>query len=396
METQVNQKHLYIDKRKVMETQIICQGIGYTPLKLRNDSDNNSAMGQEMVVGVSANMIADFTIATIEDLVDLFYRRPDELSYDEFVAILYSSIESAIHSGAKTGIASILKEALGVETLGEMTINLTSGVFYDYSISAYKHYTGEIDADQLIGRTTKSVLDNVLGSLTGAAWEYGKDICKHIVGLGATIGSALASPAGVIMGSMLCTGITACIRNVIIDNAQKDAYARVEDSLGAFYRQLENNESTSVIPLKIVDDISEFAGTSGFSLKGLIPMYNIISDFEEYMYRKNVLVNMEKEFLDKRQKWDLKAYQMKQTMLDMQRQRVKQLEIKFNLAVEELKREFELKLRYGVEEQYSQYLSAAKYINGEIETKRSELIKIENDRSSIADNFSLRKKPIGN
>ncbi len=56
-----------------------------------------------------------------------------------------------------------------------------------------------------------------------------------MVGLGATIGSALATPVGVIMGSFLCTGMTAFMRTAIINNAKQDAYERIEESLGAFY-----------------------------------------------------------------------------------------------------------------------------------------------------------------
>ena len=374
-----------------METQVMYQGIGYAPLRLKNENDNNLSGFSELSVEIGGSMIASFTVSTVEDLVDLFYRRANELSYNEFAIILSNSMTEAMHEGAKTGISSILKEALGVETLGEMAIDFTSGFFYDYSRSAYKHYIGEIDADQLIERTTKSVLDNVLGSLTGAAWGYGKKICSQIVGLGATIGTALATSAGVIMGSMFCTGVATCIRTTIINNAQKDAYARLEDSLGSFYYRLEQ-ESTSMIPLQIVDDISDFTGTSGFSLKGLIPMYNIISDFEEYKYRKNILANMEKEFIDRRKEWDFKACQMKETMLDMQRQRVTQLEMKYNVAMEELKREFGLKVRYGVEEQYCQYLAAVQYINGAIVTKRSELRKIEKDHCIISNDFRLKRE----
>lgn len=375
-----------------METQMLYQGIGYAPLRLRNESDNNIIGTSELAVEVGGNMIASFAVSTIEELVDLFYRRPDELSYSEFAAVLSNSMTEAMHDGTKTGISSILKEALNVETFGEIAIDFTSGFFYDYSRSAYKHYRGEIDADQLIESTTRSVLDNVLGSLTGAAWGYGKDICGHIVGLGATIGTALATPAGVIMGSVFCTGITACIRTTIINNARKDAYARIEDSLGSFYHRLENQEGTSIIPLQIVDDISGFMGTSGFSLKGLVPMYNIISDFEEYKYRKNVLANMEKEFLARRTEWDYKAYQMKQSMLDLQRQRVARLEMKYDAAVEALRRDFELKVRYGVEEQYQKYLSASQYINGAIETKCSELRKMEKEYADVSENLRLKRE----
>lgn len=184
------------------------------------------------------------------------------------------------------------------------------------------------------------------------------------------------------MGSVFCTGVTAYIRTTIINNAQKDAYARIEDSLGTYYHQLELQDGVSVVPLQIIDDISDFQGTSGFSLKGLVPMYNIISDFEEYNYRKNVLINMEKEFVERRKEWDFRAYQLKQAMIDMQRQRVAQLEVKYNVAMQELKSDFELRIRYGVEEQYQQYLSVAQYINGEIETKRTELQKIEREQKA--------------
>ena len=373
-----------------MEKQTVYQGIGYAPLRLRND--NYISKASELSVEVKGSMIASFAVSTIEDLVDLFYRRSDELSFNEFAEILSNSMTGAMHDGAKTGISSILKEALNVETFGEIAIDFTSGFFYEYSQNAYKHYKGEIDADQLIENTTKSALDNVLGSLTGAAWGYGKNICSNIVGLGATIGTALATPAGVIVGSVFCTGVTACIRTTIINNARKDAYERIENSLGSFYHHLENQEGVSFIPLQIVDDISDFTGTSGFRLKGLIPMYNIISDFEEYKYRKNVLVNMEREFLLKRAEWDYKTYQMKQTMLDMQRQRVGQLEMRYDAAIEELKKDFELKLRYGVEEQYRQYLSAVQYINGQIETKCSELKKMEREHETVSKELKLKRE----
>lgn len=368
----------------MMEENRVYQGIGYAPLRLRNENDNNYVGSTDLAVEVGGSIIASFTVSTIEELVDLFYRRPDELSYSEFTSILSESITGAMHDGAKTGISSILKEIFDVETWGEIAIDFSSGFFYDYSRNAYKHYTGGIDADQMIETTTKSALDNILGSLTGAAWSYGKNICSQIVGLGATIGTALSSPAGVVMGSVFCTGIAACIRTTIITHAQKDAYARIEESMDNFYNCLENQDGLPIIPLQIVDDISDFTGTSGFSLKGLIPMYNVISDFEEYKYRKNVLVNMEKEFLAKRTEWDYKTYQMKQTMLNIQKQRVAQLELKYEVVTEELKRQFEMNVRYGVEQQYRQYLSAAQYINGAIETKTAELRKIESDHSNIS------------
>lgn len=363
-----------------MEELVEYQGIGYAPLKLINEDVYKVIAGQEAAIDVGGSMVASFTLNTFEGLVNLFYKNSDELSYKEFVRVLSNSMTEALHDGTKTGISSVLKEALGLETIGEVAVDFTSGFLYDFSRSAYKHYTGQIHADQLIERTSKSALDNVLGSLTGAAWGFGRRICNDIVGLGATLGSMLASPAGVIMGSMFCTGVTACIRTTIINNAQRDAYARIEDSLGTYYRQLELQDGVSVVPLQIIDGISDFQGTSGFSLKGLVPMYNIISDFEEYNYRKKVLTNMEKEFMERRKEWDFKAYQLKQTMLDMQKQRIAQLEVKYNVAMQELKSDFRLKMKYGVEEQYQQYLSVAQYINGEIETKRSELQKIEREQ----------------
>lgn len=365
-----------------MEKQVEYQGIGYAPLQLINEDVYNVIARQESTIDVGGNMFASFTVNTIEGLVDLFYKNSDELSYKDFVKVLSNSMTEALHDGTKTGISSVLKEALGLETLGEVAIDFTSGFLYDFSRSAYKHYTGEIDADQLLEKTSKSALDNILGGLTGTVWGYGRRICSDIVGLGATIGSMLATPAGVIMGSVFCTGVTACIRTTIINNAQKDAYARIEDSLGTYYHQLELQDGVSVVPLQIIDDISDFQGTSGFSLKGLVPMYNIISDFEEYNYRKNVLINMEKEFVERRKEWDFRAYQLKQAMIDMQRQRVAQLEVKYNVAMQELKSDFELRIRYGVEEQYQQYLSVAQYINGEIETKRTELQKIEREQKA--------------
>ena len=75
---------------------------------------------------------------------------------------------------------------------------------------------------------------------------------------------------------------------------------------------------------------------------------------------------------------------MKQTMLNIQKQRVAQLELKYEVVTEELKRQFEMNVRYGVEQQYRQYLSAAQYINGAIETKTAELRKIESDHSNIS------------
>ena len=84
--------------------------------------------------------------------------------------------------------------------------------------------------------------------------------------------------------------------------------------------------------------------------------------------------------MDRRKEWDFKAYQLKQTMFDMQKRRIAQLEVKYNVAMQELKSDFQLKIQQGVEEQYQQYLSVAKYINGEIETKRSELQKIEKEQ----------------
>lgn len=375
-----------------MEKQVEYQGIGYAPLQLINEDVYKVIARQESTIDVGGNMFASFTVNTIEGLVDLFYKNSDELSYKDFVKVLCNSMTEALHDGTKTGISSVLKEALGLETLGEVAIDFTSGFLYDFSRSAYKHYTGEIDADEFLEKTSKSALDNILGGLTGTVWGYGRRICSDIVGLGATIGSVLATPAGVIMGSVFCTGVTACIRTTIINNAQKDAYARIEDSLGTYYHQLEFQDGVSVVPLQIIDDISDFQGTSGFSLKGLVPMYNIISDFEEYNYRKNVLINMEKEFLERREEWDSRAYQLKQTMLDMQRQRVAQLNIKYNVAMQELKSDFELRIRYGVEEQYQQYLSVAQYINGEIETKRSELQKIEKEQKASVEKQSQKRE----
>ena len=145
-----------------------------------------------------------------------------------------------------------------------------------------------------------------------------------------------------------------------------------------------------MIPLQIIDDISDFKGTTGFGLKGLAPMYNIISDYEEYQYRKNVLANMEKAFAAHRAEWDYQTYQMKQTMLDMQKKRINQLEIKYNTAMEQLKTEFELKVRYGMEEQYRQYLAAARYADGAIIVKREELKKTKMEYRTLTED--IRKK----
>ena len=112
-----------------METQVMYQGIGYAPLRLKNENDNNLSGFSELSVEIGGSMIASFTVSTVEDLVDLFYRRANELSYNEFAIILSNSMTEAMHEGAKTGISSILKEALGVETLGEMAIDFTSGFF---------------------------------------------------------------------------------------------------------------------------------------------------------------------------------------------------------------------------------------------------------------------------
>ncbi len=145
-----------------------------------------------------------------------------------------------------------------------------------------------------------------------------------------------------------------------------------------------------MIPLQIIDDISDFKGTTGFGLKGLAPMYNIISDYEGYQYRKNVLANMEKAFAAHRAEWDYQTYQMKQTMLDMQKKRINQLEIKYNTAMEQLKTEFELKVRYGMEEQYRQYLAAARYADGAIIVKREELKKTKMEYRTLTED--IRKK----
>ena len=102
--------------------------------------------------------------------------------------------------------------------------------------------------------------------------------------------------------------------------------------------------------------------------------------------------SMEREFMLKRAEWDYKTYQMKQTMLDMQRRRVGQLEMRYDVAMEELKRDFELKVRYGVEEQYRQYLSAVQYINGQIETKCSELKKMEREHETVSKELKLKRE----
>ena len=113
-----------------METQTFSQGIGYEPLRLRNDakqSFNIWVSGE--AIGVGGSMIASFAVSTIEVMVDLFYSRPYELSFREFSTILCNSLTGAVHDGAKTGFGSILKEALQAETLGEVAIDFTSVFF---------------------------------------------------------------------------------------------------------------------------------------------------------------------------------------------------------------------------------------------------------------------------
>ena len=81
-----------------MEENRVYQGIGYAPLRLRNENDNNYVGSTDLAVEVGGSIIASFTVSTIEELVDLFYRRPDELSYSEFTSILSESIFSLFSS----------------------------------------------------------------------------------------------------------------------------------------------------------------------------------------------------------------------------------------------------------------------------------------------------------
>ncbi len=129
-----------------MEELVEYQGIGYAPLQLINEDVYKVIAGQEAAIDVGGSMVASFTLNTFEGLVNLFYKNSDELSYKRVCEGFKQFYDRGrLHDGTKTGISSVLKEALCLETIGEVSVDFTSGFLYDFSRSAYKHYTGEID-----------------------------------------------------------------------------------------------------------------------------------------------------------------------------------------------------------------------------------------------------------
>lgn len=351
------------------------QGIGYLDLTI--NGNNNSVIcqaGTNIVSDVLINSSVDFAYSSIVNIANILYKSDYELTQEMFMNAFADALKDAVNTGTKTGFIDLLKEFMKVEDMGATVVEVSGGMFYDVTIEAWKHFNGDIDADELIENISKNTLEDVLGGMTGIVFNYGNKICTDVMGVGISIGTMLGSRVGAISGAVMSMVAVKALKHLIVKTAQKDAYERFYENVNMFY--LEQAERKNMIPLKILDDIEEFQGIKGISFKRLIPMYSIITDFEEYKLRNSVLKGMEYRLKRDMYNLDYKTMLAKQQLYLEYEKEARQAQYRYEEAVEQLKYEFCNRVRAGIESQYKSYLGALRYVNNNMKETHKQLCEI--------------------
>lgn len=348
------------------------QGIGYSELTINGNNNNVICqIGINIASDVFINSSVDFAYSSIVNIANILYKSDQELTQEIFINAFTDALKDAVNTSAKTGFIDLLKEFMKVDDVGATVVEISGGMFYDVTIEAWKHINGDTDADELIENISKNALEDVLGGMTGIMFNYGKKICTDVMGIGISIGTMLGSCVGAISGAVMSTVAVKTLKHFIVKAAQKDAYERFHENVNMFY--LEQAERKNMIPLKILDDIEEFQGIRGISLKRLIPMYSIITDFEEYKLRNSVLKGMENRLKREMYNLDYKTMLTKQQLYLEYEKEAKQAQYRYEEAIEQLKYEFGNRVRVGIESQYKSYLEALNYINNNMEETHKQL-----------------------
>lgn len=354
------------------------QGIGYLELTI-NGNNNNSIcqIGSNITSNIFINSSVDFAYSSIMNIANILYKSDQELTQEMFMKAFGDALKDVVNTGTKTGFIDLLKEFMNVEDMGDIgdigatVVEVSGGMFYDVTVEAWKHYNGDIDADELIENISKNALEDVLGGMTGIMFNYGKKICSDVMGVGISIGTMLGSFVGAISGVVMSTVAVKALKYSIVKVAQKDAYERFHENVNMFY--LEQAEEKNMIPLKILDDIEAFQGIKGISFKRLIPMYSIITDFEEYKLRNSVLKGMEYRLKQDMYNLDYKTMLVKQQLYLEYENETRQAKYRYEEAIEQLKYEFSNRVRTGIESQYKSYLEALRYVNNNMEDTHEQL-----------------------
>lgn len=351
------------------------QGIGYAELTINGNNNNTICqIGINTVSDIVINSSVDFAYSSIMNIANILYKSDQEMTQEIFINVLADALKDAVNTGTKTGFIDLLKEFMKVDDMGATVIEMSGGMFYDVTVEAWNHFNGNIEADELIENISKNTLEDVLGGMTGIMFNYGKKICADIMGIGISIGTMLGSCIGTISGAVMSTIAVKTMKHFIVKAAQKDAYERFWENVNMFY--LKQIERKNMIPLKILYDIEDFQGIRGISFKRLIPMYSIITDFEEYKLRNSILKRMEDRLLQEKYNLDYKAMLTKQQLYLEYEKEAKQAQYRYEEAVEQLKYEFNNRVRTGIENQYKSYLEALRYINNNMKETHRQLCKI--------------------
>lgn len=351
------------------------QGIGYSELTINGNNNNVICqIGSNIASNIFINSSVDFAYSSIMNIANILYKSDQELTQEIFLNAFTNALKDAMNTSVKTGFIELLKEFMKADDMESTVVEISGGMFYDATIEAWKHFNGDIDADELIDNISKNALEDVLGGMTGIMFNYGKKICTEVMGIGISIGTMLGSWVGAISGAVMSTVAVKTLKHFIVKVAQKDAYERFHENVNIFY--LEQAERKNMIPLKIIDDIEDFQGIRGISLKHLIPMYSIITDFEEYKLRNSVLKGMENRLKQEMYNLDYKTMLTKKQLYLEYKNEVKQAQYRYEEAIEQLKYEFCNRVRTGIESQYKNYLGALRYINNNMEESHKQLCEI--------------------
>lgn len=348
------------------------QGIGYTELTINGNNNNVICeIGVNIASDAFINSSIDFAYSSIVNIVNILYKSDQELTQEIFINAFTDALKGAVNTSAKTSFIDLLKEFMKVDDMGATVVEVSGGMFYDVTIEAWKHFNGNIDADELIENISKNTLEDILGGMTGIVFYYGKKICTEIMGVGISLGTMLGSCVGAISGAIMSTVAVKTLKHFIVKVAQKDAYERFHENVNMFY--LEQADRKNMIPLKILDDIEAFQGIKGISIKRLIPMYSIITDFEEYKLRISVLKGMESKLKQEMYNMDYKTMVIKKQLYIEYEKEAKQAQYRYQEAIEQLKYEFCNRVKTGIESQYKSYMCAIHYINNGMEDTHKQL-----------------------
>ncbi|MBF0316323.1 MAG: hypothetical protein HQK52_23090 [Oligoflexia bacterium] len=289
-----------------------------------------------MKVGAVTALIS----STTHELVNLCNNK--DISKDDFIKagknILLASADGAGRAGTLTLATHATQSIVQGSIVGSIGVTAAASVAYDLAKSLYKFSQNKITSDELLqlnvqnAFTTTAITTASYGGAIGASATItalqGGGAFAQSIATGATIGTPLG-PLGVVIGGTVAALVVGIGINKMIASANAEGLARVRKDL--FEAQEYASANPNMIALKMAETMGLMSETE-FSFKGLLPLYNVFSDLEEYKQRRSILKRISKE-TSKRFDQLSKEHKIAQEQMRLAHEvRCQELEIQFHNA----------------------------------------------------------------